>query len=206
MTDINRADGRRAFTGQPPLTQAPPVIEPGEREHLLACVELLFFAYRDFTGDPDAVLEQYGFGRAHHRVLHFVHRNPGLRVARLLDILKITKQSLARVLKQLLDEGFISQKTGPDDRRERLLFTTTKGTKLAEKLASLQLQRVALALEGAGPEGADAALRFLLGMIGEPERAQVESLISAASAARPLTPRLAAAKSATSPKNGGGTP
>ncbi len=180
MTDINRLEGRRAFAAQPATTApAPASFAPGERDHLLACVELLFFAYRDFTGDPDAVLEQYGFGRAHHRVLHFVQRNPGLRVARLLDILKITKQSLARVLKQLLDEGFITQKTGPDDRRERLLFTTTKGTRLAEKLASLQLQRVAVALESAGPQGAETALRFLLGMIGEAERAQVETLISA---------------------------
>nr|MCH9765248.1 MarR family transcriptional regulator [Alphaproteobacteria bacterium] len=108
-----------------------------DHEALVACVELLFFAYRDFTGDPDAVLEEYGFGRAHHRVLHFVYRNPGLRVARLLDILKITKQSLARVLKQLIDTGFIIQKTGPQDRRERQLFTTDQGSALAEKLTNL---------------------------------------------------------------------
>ena len=98
-------------------------------------------------------------------------------MAQLLDILKITKQSLARVLKHLLDEGFITQKTGPEDRRERLLFTTTKGTRLAEKLASLQLQRMSAALEGAGPDGATAARRFLLGMIGEADRAQIEALI-----------------------------
>jgi len=104
---------------------------------LVACVELLFFAYRDFTGGPDAVLEQYGFGRAHHRVLHFVHRNPGLRVADLLDILRITKQSLARVLKQLIDKGFIMQRAGNDDRRERRLFVSAKGARLAEKLATL---------------------------------------------------------------------
>ena len=104
-------------------------------EELVACVELLFFAYRDFTGGPDAVLEEYGFGRAHHRVLHFVHRNPGLRVADLLDILKITKQSLARVLKQLIDKGFIMQRAGNDDRRERRLFVTAKGSRLAEKLS-----------------------------------------------------------------------
>jgi DNA-binding MarR family transcriptional regulator len=178
MTDINRTQARRPAVVEPvsaPAVQA--AIDPADREHLLACVELLFFAYRDFTGDPDAVLEQYGFGRAHHRVLHFVQRNPGLRVAQLLDILKITKQSLSRVLKQLLDEGYISQKTGPEDRRERLLFTTIKGTRLAEKLAGLQLQRVAAALDGAGPDAASAARRFLLGMIGENDRAQVEALI-----------------------------
>ena len=114
MTDINRLDGRRATVAGPAVVPGGPAsFEPAQREHLLACVELLFFAYRDFTGDPDAVLEQYGFGRAHHRVLHFVQRNPGLRVAQLLDILKITKQSLARVLKQLLDEGLSRKRPGP---------------------------------------------------------------------------------------------
>lgn len=178
MTDINRVDVRRAGAADPAAIAAgQPALDPASTEQLLACIELLFFAYRDFTGDPDTVLEQYGFGRAHHRVLHFVQRNPGLRVAQLLDILKITKQSLARVLKHLLDEGFMTQKTGPEDRRERLLFTTTKGTRLAEKLASLQLQRMSAALEGVGPDGAAAARRFLLGMIGEADRAQIEALI-----------------------------
>jgi hypothetical protein len=74
---------------------------------LLAFAELLFFAYRDFTRDADAILKDFGFGRAHHRVLHFVNRHPGLRVADLLDVLKITKQSLGRVLKQLIDKGYI---------------------------------------------------------------------------------------------------
>src|SRR5213082_3251496 len=79
-------------------------------------IELLFFAYRDFTSDPDEVLEKFNFGRAHHRVLHFVNRNPGMKVAELLDILKITKQSLGRVLKQLMDEGYVLQKAGASDR------------------------------------------------------------------------------------------
>src|SRR6201985_2887954 len=81
-------------------------------------IELLFFAYRDFVGDADHELEAFGFGRAHHRVLHFVHRYPGLKVADLLDVLRITKQSLGRVLKQLLDEGYIVQQTGNNDRRQ----------------------------------------------------------------------------------------
>ena len=177
MTDITSESARGRRGPAPPER---PARRPGEgraRDELIACAELFFFAYRDFTGDPDVVLAQYGFGRAHHRVLHFVQRNPGLRVARLLDILKITKQSLARVLKQLLDEGFITQKTGPEDRRERLLFATTKGTKLAEKLASLQLQRISTALENAGPGGSDATIRFLLGMIGDADRPAVEALI-----------------------------
>src|SRR5436853_6957235 len=77
-------------------------------------IELLFFAYRDFVGDPDEVLVKFGFGRAHHRVLHFVNRNPGMKVAELLDILKITKQSLGRVLKQLVDQSYVIQKKGVD--------------------------------------------------------------------------------------------
>ena len=85
-------------------------------------IELLFFAYRDFVGDPDRLLESLKFGRAHHRVLHFIHRNPGLTVAELLDILRITKQSLNRVLKELLDEHFVEQRTGVTDRRQRQLF------------------------------------------------------------------------------------
>ena len=89
-------------------------------------IELLFFAYRDFIGDADEVLPELGFGRAHHRVLHFVNRHPGMRVADLLDILKITKQSLGRVLKQLIDKGYVVQKEGADDRRQRLLQSPSK--------------------------------------------------------------------------------
>jgi DNA-binding MarR family transcriptional regulator len=151
---------------------------------LVACVELLFFAYRDFTGGPDSVLEEYGFGRAHHRVLHFVHRNPGLRVADLLDILKITKQSLARVLKQLIDKGFIMQRAGNDDRRERRLFVTAKGGRLAEKLAAQQTQHIAQALATAGPGAAEFARRFLFAMITESDRPRVEALVKLASGTR----------------------
>jgi DNA-binding MarR family transcriptional regulator len=177
MTDITREAprGRRA----PPGAEAAPAKADGqaERNHLITHVELLFFAYRDFTGDPDAVLAQYGFGRAHHRVLHFVHRNPGLRVANLLEILKITKQSLARVLKQLIGEGFVTQRAGAEDRRERLLYVTVKGARLAEKLTTLQTKRVEQALAKAGT-GADAATRrFLLAMIAEADRPQVEALV-----------------------------
>ena len=105
-------------------------------------IELLFFAYRDFVGDPDEVLEKLGFGRAHHRVLHFVNRNPGMKVAELLDVLKITKQSLGRVLKQLIDEGYVVQKAGANDRRQRLLYASAAGEALAMKLAGLQAVRI----------------------------------------------------------------
>jgi DNA-binding MarR family transcriptional regulator len=158
--------------------------EDASHAELVACMELLFFAYRDFTGGADAVLEEYGFGRAHHRVLHFVHRNPGLRVADLLDILKITKQSLARVLKQLIDKGFIMQRAGNDDRRERRLFVTAKGGRLSEKLTAQQIQHIEGALAKAGPGAAEFARRFLFAMITESDRPRVEALVKIASATR----------------------
>jgi DNA-binding MarR family transcriptional regulator len=128
-------------------------------------IELLFFAYRDFVGDADHELEAFGFGRAHHRVLHFVHRYPGLKVADLLDVLRITKQSLGRVLKQLLDEGYIVQKAGSNDRRQRLLFATPKGEALVGKLAGLQTERLNRALRGIDPAGQETVRQFLRAMI-----------------------------------------
>src|SRR5436305_13625037 len=135
-------------------------------------IELLFFAYRDFVGDADHVLEEFGFGRAHHRVIHFVHRYPGLKVADLLDVLRITKQSLGRVLKQLLDEGYIVQKAGAKDRRERLLFATAKGEALVARLAGLQTDRINNALAPLDAEGADTVRQFLRAMIdrGDPDK------------------------------------
>jgi DNA-binding MarR family transcriptional regulator len=128
-------------------------------------IELLFFAYRDFVGDADHELEAFGFGRAHHRVMHFVYRYPGLKVADLLDVLRITKQSLGRVLKQLLDEGYIVQKAGNNDRRQRLLFATAKGEALVIKLAGLQTERLSCALRGIEPAGLEAVKQFLRAMI-----------------------------------------
>jgi len=123
MTDINEpltgvAEERHPDAALPRKSARRPDAE------LLAFAELLFFAYRDFTRDPDAILKDFDFGRAHHRVLHFVNRHSGLRVADLLDALKITKQSLGRVLKQLIDKGYIVQQAGSVDRRERLLYPT----------------------------------------------------------------------------------
>src|SRR5476649_2827920 len=115
-----------------------PGATPAHAEPIWDIIELLFFAYRDFVGDPDEVLAKLGFGRAHHRVLHFVNRNPGMKVADLLDVLKITKQSLGRVLKQLIDEGYVVQKEGANDRRQRLLYVSPAGEALAMKLAGLQ--------------------------------------------------------------------
>lgn len=172
-----------AITSPTASTDTGPQPEPPggqDREALLACMELLFFAYRDFIGDPDAMLERYGFGRAHHRVLHFVSRNPGLRVADLLDILRITKQSLARVLKQLVDEQYIIQEAGRTDRRERHLYVTDKGMALAGKLADLQMARIDDALSSAGPNSQETLRRFLFAMIGEDQRTNVERLVDGA--------------------------
>src|ERR1700730_4876355 len=147
-------------------------------------IELLFFAYRDFIGDPDDVLAKLGFGRAHHRVLHFVNRNPGMKVAELLDVLKITKQSLGRVLKQLIDQGYVVQKEGENDRRQRLLYVTAKGETLAMKLAGLQTARIARALSELGPNAHEAACRFLTAMINADHRDAVLRFIARADRAR----------------------
>jgi DNA-binding MarR family transcriptional regulator len=150
------------------------------REPYWDLIELLFFAYRDFVGDPDQVLERLGFGRAHHRVLHFVNRNPGMKVAELLDVLKITKQSLGRVLKQLIDEGYVMQKEGADDRRQRLLYVSPAGEALALKLAALQTARIGRVLDELGPDARETARRFLAGMIDAEDRERVLRLIARA--------------------------
>lgn len=147
-------------------------------------IELLFFAYRDFVGDPDDVLAKLGFGRAHHRVLHFVNRNPGMKVADLLDILRITKQSLGRVLKQLVDEGYVIQKEGERDRRQRLLYVTDKGEALAMKLARLQTARITRALGDIGPDAHEAARKFLAAIIDADNRQAALNFISRANVAR----------------------
>lgn len=138
-------------------------------------IELLFFAYRDFTSDPDQILADYEFGRAHHRVLHFVNRRPGLTVAELLDVLQITKQSLARVLKQLIDTGHIIQVQGPRDRRQRELYPTAKGRTLALALARPQSRRIHAALEASAPGDRAAVEKFLKAMVNPELRAQIDN-------------------------------
>ncbi|MGA8691283.1 MAG: MarR family transcriptional regulator [Methyloceanibacter sp.] len=182
MTDINEpltgaAEERHPDAALPRKSARRPDAE------LLAFAELLFFAYRDFTRDPDAILKDFDFGRAHHRVLHFVNRHSGLRVADLLDALKITKQSLGRVLKQLIDKGYIVQQAGSIDRRERLLYPTEAGRALAIRLAAPQLVRLAEALRAAGPT-ADAVVQgFLQAMINAEERPKVSSIMASLPAA-----------------------
>ena len=179
MADINAtATARRNAPAEAESRAADPVWD---------LIELLFFAYRDFVGDPDDALTRFGFGRAHHRVLHFVNRNPGMKVAALLDILRITKQSLGRVLKQLIDQGYIEQKEGARDRRERLLYATPKGAELALRLARLQTARIVRALSEVGPGAHDAARRVLVAMIDVEGRDRVLHLIDRVE--RPQRPR-----------------
>src|SRR6202035_5626112 len=173
MADISITTARKLRSTAEPVETVP-------QEPCWDLIELLFFAYRDFVGDPDHVLAKFGFGRAHHRVLHFINRNPGIKVADLLVILKITKQSLGRVLKQLVDEGYVAQREGANDRRQRLLFATPKGEALALKLAGLQTTRIARAMAEVGPGAHETARRFLAAMIDATDRDEVLRLIARA--------------------------
>ena len=128
-------------------------------------IELLFFAYRDFTAEPDAILARYGFGRAHHRVIHFVGRHPQLTVTELLEILRITKQSLNRVLAQLVQREFILQRPGLRDRRQRLLELTPKGRELERQLSEPQRIRIAHAYRQAGIPAVGGFRKVLLAII-----------------------------------------
>jgi len=139
-------------------------------------IELLFFAYRDFVSDPDAILSKIGMGRAHHRVVYFVSRHPGLMVTDLLDILQITKQSLARVLKQLIEMGYIRQLAGAKDRRQRRLYPTLAGRELALALSEPQSRRVTQAMQTLTADGRTAVATFLREMRGRnPTLPPVES-------------------------------
>jgi len=139
-------------------------------EELRQGMELLFYAYRDFTSDPDAILKEFGFGRAHHRMIHFVGREPGVTVSQILEILRITKQSLSRVLSQLVAAGFIMQKQGVDDGRRRHLYLTEKGAELERRLSKPQRARIARAYREAGAEAVAGYRRVLIGLIDEADR------------------------------------
>lgn len=183
-TDINSVEVFTIMDVNEPTKQKtdPAYSELAEgTQSLLELVELLFFAYRDFVGDPDRLLEDFGFGRAHHRVLHFVARNPGLTIAELLTILKITKQSLNPVLKELIDKGFIISRPGSDDRRQRHLFVSGRGHSLAQDLMALQTRRMARATAECGTEAALIARQFLAAMIEPSERADAFRLAAARS-------------------------
>ena len=160
MTDIKSPEKSAAVAAEAPFLS---------EEEVRQGIELLFFAYRDFTAEPDAILTDYGFGRAHHRVIHFVGRRPQMTVGDLLAILKITKQSLNRVLGQLVRQGFIIQHRGAQDRRQRLLELTDKGRELERQLSAPQRARVAAAYRKAGGSSVDGFRKVLLGIIANPD-------------------------------------
>ncbi|MCH8182459.1 MAG: MarR family transcriptional regulator [Proteobacteria bacterium] len=142
-------------------------------EELRQGIELLFYAYRDFTSDPDAVLIAQGFGRAHHRTIHFINRNTGITVAELLGILRITKQSLSRVLSQLIERGFVVQRQGTRDRRQRHLHLTPEGVELERKVSEPQRARVARAYREAGADAVEGYRKVLMGLINEGDRTAI---------------------------------
>lgn len=151
-------------------------------EEIVSLIELLFFAYRDFTSDPDAILAEWGFGRAHHRVVHFVGRNPGMTVAQLLSILGITKQSLGRVLRDLIEKDLVYQRPGEFDRRQRLLFLTKEGEALRLKLMAPQAERIIRALGEAGDEAEPNYRKVLYHLINPENRGSVTDWLTSRSA------------------------
>ena len=145
-------------------------------EELRQGMELLFFAYRDFISEPDKILAQHRYGRAHHRVVYFVGRHPGITVSELLKILAITKQSLSRVLGQLVQDSLIVQRTGTRDRRQRLLFLTEEGRILERRLSEDQRARIAHAYRAAGADAVEGFRRVLRNLIDEPDRGRFDQV------------------------------
>ena len=146
------------------------------KQELRHGIELLFFAYRDFTQEADSLLAEINLGRAHHRVLHFVGRQPGINVSELLSILNITKQSLSRVLSHLIDETYIEQKTAEHDRRQRLLYLSDKGRALEAKSSDLQFQRFARAYQASGADAVSGFRQILTGLLDDEARAHLAKL------------------------------
>ena len=144
-----------------------------KEEELRLGIELLFYAYRDFTSEPDAILAKWGFGRAHHRVIYFVGRNPTITVTELLVILKITKQSLSRVLGKLIEDEFINQRSDPSDRRRKLMTLTEKGSELERELTNTQIQRFTRAYRETGVEAVEGFRRVLSSIMNPEDRSLV---------------------------------
>ena len=145
-------------------------------EQLRKGIEAMFFAYRGFTADPDRILDQRGYGRAHHRAVHFIHRAPGTTVNNLLAILGVTKQSLNRVLRTLIDDGLVESRVGREDKRERHLFLTPKGAELERALSDAQRARMRAAYRAAGPAAVAGFRQVLEAMMDAEQRAQFQSL------------------------------
>ena len=143
-------------------------------EQIRLAQDLMFFAYRDFTGAADVILEELGLGRAHHPALHFIGRSPGMTVGDLLAILRITKQSLARVLTALVDQGYVAQAPGRNDRRQRLLTLTAAGQALERRLFERQRERLALAFREAGGPAVEGFRRVMRGVMDQAGRTYVD--------------------------------
>jgi DNA-binding MarR family transcriptional regulator len=161
------------FIPPPKLPPPTPVVDVGDGEMRMA-QDLLFFAYRDFTNVADKVLEELALGRAHHRALHFIGRNPGITVSGLLAILRITKQSLARVLNALVDEGYVSQAPGYEDRRLRLLTLTDKGKALEQRLFESQREKLSQAYRAVGPQAVQGFRALMRAMMDKGARAYMD--------------------------------
>jgi len=144
-------------------------------EEIRGAQDLLFFAYRDFTDAADVILEELGLGRAHHRALHYVGRNPAITVTDLLAILRITKQSLARVLSALVEQGYIAQTPGQADRRQRLLSLTPAGQALERRLFERQRERLTAAFRDAGGPAVEGFRRVMRGIMNEAARQYIDN-------------------------------
>ncbi len=157
-------------------------------EEIRLAQDLLFFAYRDFTNAADVILEELGLGRAHHRALHFIGRNPGITVSDLLTILRITKQSLARVLTALIEQGYVVQAPGRADRRQRLLTLTPQGQVLERRLFERQRERLTAAYREAGANAVEGFRRVMRGIMNDTARAYLDSAEPANREPRMRTP------------------
>ena len=143
-------------------------------EQMRHAQDLMFFAYRDFTAAADIILEELGLGRAHHRAIHFIGRQPGITVGDLLAILRITKQSLARVLTTLVEQNLVDSAPGRHDRRQRLLTLTEPGRALERRLFDRQRERLATAYREAGGPAVDGFRRVMRGIMEPPARAALD--------------------------------
>jgi DNA-binding MarR family transcriptional regulator len=182
------APGRRGGDRQPAIHGEPlmpdSTTDPIPDRHIRLAQDLMFFAYRDFTNAADVILEQLGLGRAHHRAMHFIGRHPDITVSELLSILRITKQSLARVLNELVERGYVAQTPGLGDRRQRLLRLTPSGLELEQRAFARQKARLAKAFHAAGPEALAGFQQIMRGIMDESARAWVD-LASRADRSKP---------------------
>ena len=175
---------KNAVATPPPSTETTNRARHGEQllfltdDQIRRGTELMFFAYRAFTSDPDEILQEHGYGRAHHRALHFIATRPDLTVADLLEILGVTKQSLNRVLRQLVDDGLVEQRVGATDRRQRLLRLTDAGAALERSVADVQRARVRRAFRTAGPEAVEGFRAVLEQMLDTDTRDAVTDFVA----------------------------